>query len=88
MYAVEDGPMPEALQLDSLIKEFGATAILGGPLGVGEIADIRTAQNVVNSQDAMVGSDDWAVWIKENPEASELLDRARAAAGDAGFLDD
>ncbi len=79
--------MPEVLQVYSLIKEFGATAILGGPLGVGEIADIRTAQNVVDSQRAMVGSDDWAAWIKDNPEASELLDRARAAAVGLGYID-
>ncbi len=88
MYATEEGPMPEALQVYSLIKEFGATAILGGPLGVGEIADIRTVQNVVGSQQAMMKSDDWAAWIKENPEASELLDRARAAAVGLGYIDD
>ncbi len=88
MYATEDWPMPEALMLNNLIKEFGATAILSGPLGVGEIVDLRTIQSVVAAQSDSDKAEKWAEWVGENKEAAELLGRAREAAKESGFLDD
>lgn len=72
--------MPPALILADLLDEFGAAAILDGPLGVDEIADIRTAQNVVAAYKSREMSGEWAVWANENPKAHELLVRAVLAA--------
>lgn len=76
--------MPRELYMLEYIDRFGATNVLGRPLGYGEIQRMVIAENIVRAYNARKASDNWAVWAQKNREANRLLEQAmRAANGES-----
>ena len=72
-YADNSGPIPQELRLLNAIDRFGASEVLGRPLGAGEIRRMRLAENVVAAYRSRQNSTNWATWAKENPDMNHLL---------------
>ena len=82
-YAYADGDGPEPRELDALraIRAFGAEAVWGRPIGVGEIKRMVLADNIVQAyRGRLAHADGWAAWASENPEANSLLNLAMRLA--------
>lgn len=83
-YLFADGDGPEPRELDALraIRVFGAEAVWGRPLGVGEIKRMTVAESIVR---AHVGrathKAGWAAWAAANPGQNALLNAAMKMAG-------
>ena len=85
MYAASDGPVPNYTALQSNIDRWGASAVLGGPLGIDDIANISAAEAVVSCYEERQAAENMAEWNKANPEKRYLISQARQAAKDAGW---
>lgn len=79
-YAEDGEPMPEDLVTLSYIDRFGAQAVLGRPLGVGEMRRMIAAENVVKAHAEMKRAGDWTAWAERYPEKWRLLTAAMKAA--------
>jgi hypothetical protein len=66
------------------INTFGAQAILGRALGVGEIRRIAAVKNIINAYHARNKSDDQEQWALDNPETNHLLNEAMLLASKDG----
>jgi hypothetical protein len=66
---------------------FGYDAVFGRHPSPGEMRRMIAAQNVVNAYHAKTGAENWAQWCKDNPEASEMLNRAMLEAVRLGLVD-
>ena len=72
-YADNSGLIPDELRLLSAIDRFGALAVLGRPLGAGEIKRMRISENVVAAYQSRAKSTSWATWASENKDMNNLL---------------
>ena len=81
LYAEGDGPEPRELDALRAIRMFGAEAVWGRSLGVGEMKRMMVAESVVR---AHVGrathKEGWAAWAAANPGPNALLNAAMFAA--------
>ena len=83
LYADGDGPEPRELDAMRAIRAFGAEAVWGRPLGVGEIRRMVVAENIVQAYRARAAhSDGWAAWASANPDANRLLNLAMRLANE------
>lgn len=87
-YAYADGgrlsPEIEALKM---IDRFGAQAVYGRPLGIGEMRRLLTAERIVKIYvDRAEFETGYANWGIANPDAARILERAYIAARDEGLL--
>lgn len=82
-YAEGDGPRPAVLELLSVIDRFGAAAVMGRTLGVGEIRSMLVAEAIVRACQGRAGAENWVNWAQEHPELQRLLVEAMRA-DDAG----
>jgi hypothetical protein len=80
-YAEGDGPEPRELAQLKAINRFGAEAVMGRPLGVGEIRRMTTAEAIVGGYQQRARAESWASWASAHPESSALLILAMRAAG-------
>jgi hypothetical protein len=83
-YAYAEGDGPEPIELDGLraIRAFGAEAVWGRPLGVGEMRRMTVADSIVRAYEARgAHPDGWVAWASANPGMSALLNAAMFAAG-------
>jgi len=78
--------MPRELELLSAIQAYGAQAVIGRPLGAGEIRRMNVASNVIAYHKQRAASGDWVKWGTDNPDEAALLNRAMlmAEAADDG----
>ncbi len=67
------GPISREIQLLGYLDHFGAQAILGRPLGAGEVRRLVTAENIVKAYQGRAAAENWATWANENPVLSALL---------------
>ena len=70
--------MPTEIEMLRACERFGAWAVFGRPLGVGEVRNMTAAQYIVDAYRAREASKDWAGWASSNPQANRLLDAAAA----------
>lgn len=56
-----------------LIRAYGAAAVTGRVMGLGELRRMRAAENVVNAHASRRAAESWAKWTKDNPGLSRLL---------------
>jgi hypothetical protein len=83
-YLFADGDGPEPRELDALraIRTFGAQAVWGRPVGVGEIRRMTFAERIVGAYRSRdKHPDGWAAWAAANPILNRLLNAAMLAAG-------
>ena len=80
-YADGDGTIPDDLLLLSYCDRFGVEAVYGRTPGGQELRRMIAAENVVKSYEERQQSDNWAAWARDNPEKSEILNRAMRLAG-------
>jgi hypothetical protein len=81
-YRVADGCNCHSRELDLLaaIDRFGGQAVMGRPLGAGEIKRMIVAEQVVEAYRGRERADNWAAWADANPYYAALLARAAKAA--------
>jgi len=82
-YAAGDGPEPEELEILRLMDQFGAVAIVGRVLGVGETRRMLTVEKIVQAYLQRGAAENWVSWAQEHPKLNALLLHATRAA-DAG----
>jgi hypothetical protein len=75
-YAEGDGPEPWELTQLRAIDRFGAQAVMGRCLSVGEIRRMTVAQSIVGAYQARAKAENWADWARRNPDLSSLLNAA------------
>lgn len=66
------------------IDRFGAQAVLGRPLGAGEIRRMIAADNVIRAYKSRQNSDNWATWAIKNPMYAQTIAEAIKLAGEDG----
>lgn len=81
-YANGDGPKPNELVMSFYLNRFGAQAVLGRPMGAGEMRRIVVAENIVNAYRNRQAADDWVKWAQDYPDEAALLNGAMKAAND------
>ena len=79
-HADEGAPAPPVYVVLGYIDRFGAQAVYGRTLGAGEMRRMVLTENVINAYRARERSENWAKWVQENRQASELLAQAAKAA--------
>ena len=72
--------MPDYLVLQGNIERWGAAGVLGGPLGIDEIANILGAEVVVHGYQERQAAENMAEWNKQNPDKASLIAQAKVAA--------
>ena len=78
--------MPGELEAANMVDKFGASAVFGRTLGVGEMRSMNRAQavyRVYQSRDRYrdeAGVNNWAEWAQKFPDDNELLDQAMTEA--------
>lgn len=79
-YAYADGgPISNELLLLQYSDRFGAQAVIGSPVGAGELKRMIAAENVVSAYQERARAKEkpgWAIWAKENPNKARLLEIA------------
>lgn len=80
-YADGRGPIPAELVALSYIDRFGAQAVLGRPLGYGEIQRMLTAENIVKWYNERQKSGNFAQWAADNPDKDRALMEAMLLDG-------
>lgn len=75
-YANGDGPFVSELEKLWLIDRFGAQAVVGRILGVGEMRRMIAVEGIVKSHREREESEDWAKWAEKNEASNALLVRA------------
>lgn len=81
-YCAKRGRLPVELETAWRVDEYGAAAVYGRVLGVGEMRRMSVARRVYNayqSRDAYRNKDgnkDFAEWAGKYPDAAELLNDA------------
>jgi len=87
-YVVADGGQistsPE-LELLSNIRVYGAEAVVGRPLGAGEIRRMNVAKNIVNAYNDKINADNQAQWAKDNKNKDAILMEALKLAMEMGY---
>lgn len=76
------GEYPRELRLNDAIRAYGAEAIMGRPLGYGEIQRMNIALQVVRYYQERAASGDWVKWSTDNPDAAALINQAAMAVND------
>ena len=72
--------MPREMELLRAIQAYGAQAVIGRPLGAGEIRRMNVASNVITYHAQRAASGDWVKWETDNPDEAALLNRAMLMA--------
>ena len=76
-YAYADGgPISNELLLLQYSDRFGAQAVIGSPVGAGELKRMIAAENVISAYQERARNKNWATWAKENPNKAALLEIA------------
>jgi hypothetical protein len=82
LYAEGDGPEPRELDALRAIQAFGAEAVWGRPIGVGEMRRMLVADSIVRAHiGRATHKEGWAAWAADNPEQNALLNTAMKMAG-------
>jgi hypothetical protein len=82
LYAEGDGPEPKELDALRAIGVFGAEAVWGRPIGVGEMRRMMAADAIVRAHMGRAKhKEGWAAWAAANPEQNALLNAAMMLAG-------
>jgi hypothetical protein len=82
LYADGDGPEPKELDALRAIEVFGAEAVWGRPIGVGEMRRMMVADAIVRAHHGRAThKEGWAAWAAANPEQNALLNAAMRLAG-------
>ena len=67
------------MEVSREIAKYGVEAITGEKvLPVRLLRDMNIANNIINAWQSRKASESWAEWTQDNPEASEILERAHA----------
>jgi len=67
--------------LKNAIVRFGVKAIMGRDvLSAGEIMRMNIAENIMTAFDMRNRAENWAQWVKDNPELSSMLNEAERLA--------
>lgn len=70
--------------MESAIKRFGVKAVTGRDvLSAGEIIRMNTCQNIIAAFQMREKSENWAQWVKDNPELAATLHEAERLANNA-----
>lgn len=82
LYAEGDGPEPVELDALRAIQVFGAEAVWGRPIGVGEMKRMMVAESIVRAHIGRAKhKEGWAAWAAANPDLNALLIAAMKMAG-------
>lgn len=79
-FAEYGGEPPDDYKTLGYIDRFGAAAVLGRPLGLGEIRRMVATENVIKWHAERARSENWQAWAKTNPEKQHALITAMKAA--------
>jgi hypothetical protein len=83
LYAEGDGPEPTELDALRAIRVFGAEAVWGRPIGVGEMKRMMVAESIVRAHvSRATHKEGWAAWAAANPGLNALLNAAMFEAED------
>lgn len=81
MHAADGASTPAEVVMESAIKRFGVMAVTGrAVLSAGEIIRMNTCQNIIVAFQARERSENWAQWVKDNPELAATLHEAERLA--------
>jgi hypothetical protein len=86
--AAEGEAQSPELELLAAVDRFGAQAVFGRPLGVGEIKRMRMAEDVVKAYASRAKAGDWVAWADGNPRDAALLAWAYRARDGASMESD
>lgn len=75
-YVADNAPPPPELVLLSYIDRFGAQAVIGRPLGYGEIQRMLSAEAIVKAYHERSRAASWATWERDNPDRAKQLNEA------------
>lgn len=81
-FAEGDGPQPREYIAAQLVSRFGAQAVFGRQLGMGEMRRILVVENVINAYHSRARAENWAQWAAQNPDGSRILNAAMKAYTD------
>ncbi len=65
------------------IERFGAQAVMGRTLGMGEMRRMMVVHNTIQAyRNRSTAGDNWAKWAQDNPEQRRLIELAEIERGE------
>jgi len=64
---------PLELEMARLIRSYGAAAVVGRVMGLGELRRMSTVETLIDAHAARTRADNWAKWAKDNPGLNRIL---------------
>jgi len=79
-YAEGGSQKPRELILYDYIRVFGADAVMGRPLGAGEIRRMTRAALIVDAYQSRTHAENWAEWADNHKQEVAILNEAMELA--------